>query len=256
MNHATCQKCGEGFEFPRGRGRPRKYCDGCRRVDPRRGRSGYVRKQRDVLDCVTCGAELTGSPLKRYCSTECKWVGREWLRVKCSECGGLTGRTVWAAPDGDAKCQTCSRSPCGTVAAYSRGCRCAECRSAKAEDMREYAARRKERDGISLYSQNRKYDGAHGHFIPKADRLAIYERDGWTCQLCGRPVDKDLHFNDRMAATLDHIEPQSLALIPDRSPENLRLAHRACNSRRNNEAVATDGSFRVRPDRRSAEDAA
>ena len=100
--------------------------------------------------------------------------------------------------------------------------------------MREYAVRRKERDGVSLYSQNRKYDGAHGHFIPRVERLAIYERDEWTCQLCLGAVDLSLYFNDRMAATLDHIEPQSAALIADHRPENLRLAHRACNSRRSN----------------------
>ena len=122
--------------------------------------------------------------------------------------------------------------------------------------MRAYAAKRKERDGVSLYSQNRKYDGAHGHFIPRADRLAVYERDGWICQLCGGPVNQALHFNDRMAATLDHIEPQSMALIPDHSPENLRLAHRACNSRRNNKVVTEGGALRVRPDGRSTEDLA
>lgn len=71
--------------------------------------------------------------------------------------------------------------------------------------------------------------------ISDRGRLAIYERDGWTCQLCGDPVDGTLDpVRDAMAATLDHITPRSLALFPDDSPANLRLAHRACNSRRSN----------------------
>lgn len=66
--------------------------------------------------------------------------------------------------------------------------------------------------------------------IPSADRLAIYERDGWVCQLCEEPVDPDLGSSDLWAATLDHIVPQSHQLVPDHSPGNLQLAHRWCNS--------------------------
>lgn len=66
---------------------------------------------------------------------------------------------------------------------------------------------------------------------PKA-RIAIYERDGWTCQLCQHPVDRELHYLNAWAASLDHVIPQSHQLIPDHSPAALRLAHRWCNSAR------------------------
>lgn len=82
-----------------------------------------------------------------------------------------------------------------------------------------------------------KYDRARGRFrIAPTARRAIYERDAWTCQLCGDPVDKALPPHDMWAATLDHIECQSWTLIPDHSPENLRLAHRWCNSVRSDES--------------------
>jgi hypothetical protein len=68
----------------------------------------------------------------------------------------------------------------------------------------------------------------------KAFRLAIYERDSWTCQLCGDPVDRSATPSTRLAPSLDHIECQSWALIPDHSAKNLRLAHRRCNSKRGN----------------------
>ncbi|MBM4558217.1 hypothetical protein GS466_24840 [Rhodococcus hoagii] len=68
--------------------------------------------------------------------------------------------------------------------------------------------------------------------VSSSDRLAIYERDGWVCQLCGHEVRSDLHPNHALAATLDHIAPRSTTLYADDSPENLRLAHRRCNSAR------------------------
>ena len=79
----------------------------------------------------------------------------------------------------------------------------------------------------------------NGRFtIPAALRLSIYERDGWVCQLCDDPVDRDLHPSDPWAATLDHIECQSWG-EPDHSPNNLRLAHRWCNSVRGDESYYT-----------------
>lgn len=51
------------------------------------------------------------------------------------------------------------------------------------------------------------------------------------CWLCGEPVDKTLPRNHRMAGTADHITPVSLGGHP-LGP--MRLAHRACNSRRGN----------------------
>lgn len=84
--------------------------------------------------------------------------------------------------------------------------------------------------------------------IAMRDRLAIYERDGWTCQLCSEAVDRDLMATDPLndwAPSLDHIEPQSWALIPDHSPKNLRLAHRWCNSVRGDLTYYTDADLRA-----------
>lgn len=83
-----------------------------------------------------------------------------------------------------------------------------------------------------------RYREKRGRFsINPKDRAAIYERDGWVCQLCGKPVDRALDPTDRWAATLDHIECQSWTLVPDHSPSNLRLAHRMCNSVRGDRAA-------------------
>ena len=50
------------------------------------------------------------------------------------------------------------------------------------------------------------------------------------CAICNRRVDKTLPHTHRMGPTVDHIKPLSMGGHPtDRT--NLRLAHRACNSK-------------------------
>lgn len=82
--------------------------------------------------------------------------------------------------------------------------------------------------------------------ISPKERLKIYERDNWTCQLCAHPVDSTLHYLHDWSATLDHIIPQSHMLIPDHSPSNLRLAHRWCNSARGDGSNMTEEAFSAR----------
>jgi len=77
-------------------------------------------------------------------------------------------------------------------------------------------------------------------------RQAIYERDGWVCQLCEIPVDPEAAVNTLWSATLDHIIPQSHQLVPDHSPSNLRLAHLWCNSARGDGSNMSDAEFRRR----------
>lgn len=85
---------------------------------------------------------------------------------------------------------------------------------------------------------------AAGRFlIADSDRIAIYERDGWVCQLCGDPVDRDLGPSDVWAATLDHIVPRSKGGSDDF--DNLRLAHRWCNSVRGDETYYDESMLKA-----------
>lgn len=159
-------------------------------------------------------------------------------RIRCAGCGGdvvIGGKG--GLPEGEAFCLSCRRAGLaptkarhGTDRRYKLGCRCDECREMKAKRMSAYAARRLA-DGVNIYHQYRR-SPTRSDWIRPSDRQAIYERDRWTCQLCGDPVDATLPPLHRFAATLDHIVPRSAAPEPDHSPENLRLAHRSCNSRR------------------------
>lgn len=73
-----------------------------------------------------------------------------------------------------------------------------------------------------------KHDTHRGFWVTDQSRSAIYQRDQATCQLCFDPVDLNLNYSDEWSATLDHIVPRSLG--GSNRSENLRLAHRWCNT--------------------------
>lgn len=67
-------------------------------------------------------------------------------------------------------------------------------------------------------------------WISKAARLAIYIRDGFECQYCGR----DLREAPAAQVTLDHLDPRSGTMCPAerRNPRRLVTACLRCNSSR------------------------
>jgi 5-methylcytosine-specific restriction endonuclease McrA len=72
------------------------------------------------------------------------------------------------------------------------------------------------------------------HWIAPRTRMALYERDGWTCHLCNEPVPQDLEWSNEdwqpHYPTLDHVVPRSHGGKDE--PSNLRLAHMLCNTLR------------------------
>lgn len=75
----------------------------------------------------------------------------------------------------------------------------------------------------------------HKTRISGATRREVIERDGRTCQLCGRPVVRRTQRRGRVQhadnlLTLDHLVPISRG--GDSSAENLRVCCRRCNMKR------------------------
>lgn len=104
-------------------------------------------------------------------------------------------------------------------------------------------AMRRSRDGAPGMCADCKWRHGYKLNISRADRLAIYVRDGWTCGICCEPVDPELPSNDVWGATLDHIVPRSQGGTDGAT--NLRLAHRWCNSVRGDLRRHTDDDLRV-----------
>lgn len=94
--------------------------------------------------------------------------------------------------------------------------------------------------------RRRKRLGQQRLDLTQAQRLTLYVRDQWVCQLCDEAVDPTLMVtspNDDWAPSLDHIVTRSSGGSDD--ADNLRLAHRWCNSIRGDETYYAESVFRV-----------
>lgn len=63
-------------------------------------------------------------------------------------------------------------------------------------------------------------------------RMDIYNRDKWICQICKKPVKKELSFPHPKCASLDHVIPLSRGGTHE--SENVQLAHLSCNTSKGN----------------------
>lgn len=192
---------------------------------------------RVTVECAGCGASVEKRPdprrPRRYCSLKCR-TDTQYREVRAARPGTALVHAGPSWPRTDLH----PKHPARTGVTFARPRRfisgpcawCGEQFTIIDQTEARYCSRICQR-----VAGKRK-----GRFkIPRIVRLAIYERDGWICQLCFGPVDPSLSPSDEWAATLDHILCQSWTDEPDHSPSNLRLAHRWCNSVRGSEQYYT-----------------
>ncbi|MFI5992496.1 HNH endonuclease [Streptomyces sp. NPDC051362] len=74
-------------------------------------------------------------------------------------------------------------------------------------------------------------------FVEHVSRPEVYERDQWTCQLCGEAVLRYEVVPHPQAPTLDHIV--ALAQGGTHESANVQLAHFYCNT------IKNDGEWQV-----------
>ncbi|WP_353963754.1 HNH endonuclease signature motif containing protein [Streptomyces sp. NBC_00237] len=80
----------------------------------------------------------------------------------------------------------------------------------------------------SRAQEDRRRARIAGAAVGSVSRWRVYERDAWTCHICGDPVDRDAVVPDLAAPVLDHVMP--LARGGPHSEGNLKTAHFYCNS--------------------------
>lgn len=73
-------------------------------------------------------------------------------------------------------------------------------------------------------------------FVESFDRLEIFERDGWICQICREPVDREARFPHPASPSLDHIVP--IARGGEHSRANAQTACLGCNVRKGVRLIA------------------
>ena len=180
--------------------------------------------------------------------------------VPCAVCGKLMWSGTGSLPPGEATCRACRAEAsrrgrpcvdCGDVKPGRAKKRCPKCSIAHyAKTAEPCTVRTCERPTLAKAMCSTHYSwywralfgstSGKGTWILPERRLSIYERDGWLCGICGDPVDRDADALANLAPSLDHIVPRSLG--GGHESENLRTAHRVCNSRRgaNVEGVSHD----------------
>ena len=199
---------------------------------------------------------------RKYCSVDCQKAASNdrslQLGPTCADCGGRMHRGKGVLPQGQARCLKCKNGGRGYFfkdgvrwthgnSAYRMGCRCDVCVMAKHEANMAYKDLVKAEHGVNPSTMYRRryrertgvrYRMAPSDWIDPKLRLKLYERDGWMCHLCDKPVDKEAHFNEDLAPSLDHLKPRSKGGSDD--PSNLRTAHRVCNSTRRDDELEAE----------------
>ena len=122
--------------------------------------------------------------------------------------------------------------PCGTYGGYSRHRRygtpvCEAC----AQAARDYGKQRRIANPEMVRRRtDRRRARQHGAFVEHIDRIAIFDRDHWTCQHCRRKLNPATRYPDKRTASLDHIIP--LARGGKHEASNVQLLCLDCNRRK------------------------
>lgn len=217
MSALACEICGASIAHKGGRGRPRRFCKSCRPPAPPRA----------PIKCPTCGHPFMRScSSQRYCSKLCRLSDRFGGPRYCEVCGDRYLPTKPTQRACGYKCGiiVSGRKPRPNFCAVPwRQCASGDCGEwLIARGRRRFCSGCAE-IGIPSFSPSRKV------------RNAIYERDGWVCQLCDRPVDPGAAVASPESASIDHIVPRSLWPRNKKgvhSIANLQLAHLICNIHR------------------------
>lgn len=220
-NH-ICLNCGKTYKWENRH--PQKFCSrdcwrqwqNAHRVEKQtKEKIFYTRK------CEWCGKEFSTEISKqKYCSHECRYEANKkqhrdaWAQKfiprthVCKECG-----TVFTTKCKDMHSVFCCKS-------------CAEKHERRIEHQSE-----RHRKYMIKYKDLRDKQ-IRDNFVEKVSYNSIYKRDRGICQICGLPVVYDKHADNNWSGTIDHIIPVSLN--GEHSMKNCQLAHRLCNSLKNN----------------------
>lgn len=222
-----CAVCGQRFKSAHPKA---KYCSRSCKLSHAPGcapsrnlgalRSKRVRVAPSPRECIVCSTAFEALGKQKRCGLcrDNNWVAK----TACGGCGSM----FFARPNQI----FCSR-PCipATVAIGERPCpRCGEPTTSGSNAFCPPCKKAARRD-----NNRRKNVKRRGGPQPSR-RISIHEvcqRDGWRCHLCGKRVSDRYASPHPLSATLDHLIP--LADGGSDEPENLALAHRDCNTRRN-----------------------
>lgn len=215
----TCEVCGVSF-VPRDMRHARCCSRECGFAlttdwsDAKKTKDALARRRatlRKVLEKAT--VQITAKALRcTYCGNRGRVVGREW----CQGCvNAFRYRSQGYSLYKTILCQHCRTPVRGRGPHTLNGATCDECR---AEQVRAQKKRRRARKrGVRVSGE-------------RITLSALDERDGGICHLCKGIVDWSAHHTANRYPSIDHVIP--LANGGSHTWDNVKLAHRLCNSRK------------------------
>lgn len=88
-------------------------------------------------------------------------------------------------------------------------------------------SRKRATGAVNNYRARLRALGIHTDDGEYIDPIAVYERDGWQCGVCGEPIEPQLKWPHPNSVTLDHVVAVSKGGLHE--AENLQAAHWMCN---------------------------
>lgn len=207
----VCAECGVRFYREKSTGPAPKYCShSCKQAAyekrKRAGKPGKKpgRKKIERGNCPQCGKSMADRPANaKYCSWECACRAitmPESEPIPCERCGQVF--TPPPSNKGRKLCTSCTWA-----------------------DWKESNPRKAARTKAKVRAVRR---GARR--ADKIDPIAVFERDGWICGICGKKVNRRLKYPHPLSVSLDHIIPLSKG--GTHTLTNVQCAHLTCNHKK------------------------
>lgn len=216
-----------------------------------------VRIDRDGRTCELCHASIarTARVGTRYCSTSCQAAAskrrvRENVKpfvryLHCQHCGNpLHGKRAGAKFCSE-KCEYDERNVPGSHLDRVSRRSCEQCGGVIPSEGR---IGRKYCSNDCTVRSNQVMRRARRRGLPaeKFSRFEIFERDGWVCHICRKPVERDLSVYGPESPTMDHLIPLAHPATAGHVRTNVALAHRRCNIGKNHRVRPQDFGMRIK----------
>lgn len=219
----VCEVCGAVVEDAR----TRRWCSGCAVEGKRREQLARMRAKSAPRSCTDCGVEFWRPG---------KYSGRG---ARCDDCAAVWVPRVYPV------CRLSQRpKPRLFIAGFCRACGVAVVAapyggSGAFEPLRvRYCSRECSERANRRAARSRRRARLKGARVDEnVSPQRVFERDGWICRICRKPVKREAQVPHPKAPTLDHIV--ALALGGAHSYENAQCAHFICNARKSDQIVQT-----------------
>lgn len=249
-NRKQCEVCGKEF-IDKSSSLTAKYCsDECRKeaktktqICVKCGKEFKSNKSQICVDCrpkavkvkcKNCGKETTN---KVYCSKECREANTQYYTKICKECG----KEFTTSSKTQSRCsEECIKKYQSKT--YTRECKhCGKVFTTKNEQQL-YCSKKCIRKLISKNNELKRERRVHenGQFDKGISLKKLIKKEKNICYLCGKECDSDDFYIDERGTqisgdnypSIEHVIPISKG--GTHTWDNVRLAHRGCNSKKSN----------------------